>query len=552
MLSGITQTSARQREIIEVVFRNGWDYMRQLLLGSSKADEPELPPPAILRNILTDLGPIYVKLGQLLSTRPDLLPPDYIDALSDLQANVPPVPWSEIETVLRTQLDRPMNEVFAKVDSEAIAAGSIAQVHRATLITGQEVAIKVQRPGIERTVEQDISIVKGIADLVSRTNFGEYYDVVSLADEFASALNDELNFKKEAGYTDLLRKNLSSSRWFDPEKVVIPAIFWEVTSEKMLVMEWLDGVPILTAELKGIGHDGDIEAERQTITRQLFRVFFQQLYIDGFFHADPHPGNVFYLNDGRIALLDCGMVGRLDPRTQDLLTEMILAIVSSDAQRCSQLTIKLATPVRPVNLVRLESDYDYLLRKYYSLSLSELNFSQAFYEVLQAARKNDLRWPSNLGLYAKALANLEGLGRKFNPKVNLLDEVRPLVTDMFRQQLIGEDPLQTLLRTSLELKNLGLQSPRRIEFLLDRLSSETLKWNFSIREIDGLRLTIDDSANRLSFSLVLGSLIMGAAIIASKEQAAQFYWVSIGLFIAASVIGLWLIVSILRSGKLRS
>ena len=551
MLSGITQASTRQREIIEVVFRNGWDYMRRLLLGSGKADEPELPPPAILRNVLTELGPVYVKLGQLLSTRPDLLPPEYIDALTDLQAKVPPVPWAEVETVIRQELDAPFNDVFTTINSEAIAAGSIAQIHRAVLKNGQEIAIKVQRPGIEVIVDQDIALIQGLADLVSRTNFGQYYDVVSLANEFAVALQDELDFTKEAGYTDLLRRNLSQSRWFDPTKLVIPAINWDLTTRKILVMEWLDGVPILTADVKGTGHNGDADAERQEITRLLFRVFFQQLYIDGFFHADPHPGNVFYLKDGRIALLDCGMVGRLDPRTQDLLTEMILAIVGSDAQRCSQLTIKLATPVRPVNLIRLESDYDYLLRKYYSLSLSELNFSQAFYEVLQAARRNYLRWPSNLGLYAKSLANLEGLGRKFNPEVNLLDEVRPLVTDMFRQQLIGEDPLQTLLRTSLELKNLTLQSPRRFEFLLDRLSSETLKWNLSLREIDGLRLTIDDSANRLSFSIVVGALIMGAAILASKEQAIQFYWVSISLFAAASFIGLWLLISIFRSGKLR-
>lgn len=551
MLSGITQASTRQREIIEVVFRNGWDYMRRLLLGSGKADEPELPPPAILRNVLTELGPVYVKLGQLLSTRPDLLPPEYIDALTDLQAKVPPVPWSDVETVIRQELNAPFNDVFTTINSEAIAAGSIAQIHRAILKNGQEVAIKVQRPGIDAIVDQDITLIKGLADLVSRTNFGQYYDVVSLADEFAVALQDELDFTKEAGYTDLLRRNLSQSRWFDPTKLVIPAINWDLTTRKILVMEWLDGVPILTADVKGIGHNGDADTERQEITRLLFRVFFQQLYIDGFFHADPHPGNVFYLKDGRIALLDCGMVGRLDPRTQDLLTEMILAIVGSDAQRCSQLTLKLATPIRPVNLIRLESDYDYLLRKYYSLSLSELNFSQAFYEVLQAARRNYLRWPSNLGLYAKSLANLEGLGRKFNPEVNLLDEVRPLVTDMFRQQLIGEDPLQTLLRTSLELKNLTLQSPRRFEFLLDRLSSETLKWNLSLREIDGLRLTIDDSANRLSFSIVVGALIMGAAILASKEQAIQFYWVSISLFAAASFIGLWLLISIFRSGKLR-
>lgn len=551
MLSGITQTSGRQREIIEVVFRNGWDYMRGLLSGGNKGDEPELPPPAILRNVLTELGPVYVKLGQVLSTRPDLLPPEYINALTDLQAKVPPVAWSEVETVIRQQLDRPFEQIFTRIDPEAIAAGSIAQIHKATLANGQEVAIKIQRPHIEKVVEQDIAIIKGLADLVSRTNFGEYYDVVSLADEFATALQDELDFTKEAGYTDQLRRNLSQSRWFDPKKLVIPAINWELTSQKMLVMEWLNGVPILTADLKGRNHNGDVEAERQYITQLLFRVFFQQLYIDGFFHADPHPGNVFYLNDGRIALLDCGMVGRLDPRTQDLLTEMILAIVGTDAQRCSQLTIKLATPIRPVNLIRLESDYDYLLRKYYSLSLSELNFSQAFYEVLQAARKNYLRWPSNLGLYAKALANLEGLGRKFNPEVNLLDEVRPLVTDMFRHQLIGEDPIQTLLRTTLELKNLSLQSPRRFEFLLDRLSSETLKWNLSLREIDGLRLTIDDSANRLSFSIVVGALIMGAAIITSREQTAELYWLSIGLFAAASFMGLWLIVSIFRSGKLR-
>ncbi|MEB3355425.1 MAG: AarF/ABC1/UbiB kinase family protein [Synechococcales bacterium] len=551
MFSTITQTSSRQREILEVVLRNGWDYMRRLLVGIGKEDEPELPPPAVLRNVLIDLGPVYVKLGQLLSTRPDLLPPDYIDALSDLHANVPPVDWAAIEIVIRKELARPMEEVFVKIEPQAIAAGSVAQIHRATLRNGEEVAIKVQRPGIEVVVEQDISLIKGIADLVSRTNFGEYYDTVSLADEFASALRAELDFTEEATYTDRLRRNLSTSRWFDPDRVVVPAIVWDLTTPKMMVMQWLDGVPILKAELKGKGFNGDIAAERQAITTTIFRAFFQQFYIDGFFHADPHPGNLFYLNDGRVALLDCGMVGRLDPRTQGLLTEMVLAIVNSDAQRCSQLTIKLATPMRPVDLVRLESDYDYLLRKYYSLSLSELNFSQAFYEVLQAARKNYLRWPSNMGLYAKALANLEGLGRKFNPDVNLLDEVRPLVTDLFRRQLIGEDPVQALLRTSLELKNLSLDSPRRFEFLLDRLSSETFKWNLTLRDLDGVRLTIGDSANRLSSSIIVGSLIMGAAIITSREQTAELYWISVALFAAASLVGLWLLVSIVRSGRLK-
>ncbi|NET10231.1 MAG: AarF/ABC1/UbiB kinase family protein, partial [Symploca sp. SIO2B6] len=449
-------------------------------------------------------------------------------------------------------IQRPLNDIFQSISEEAIAAGSIAQIHKATLKTGQEVAIKIQRPGIEAIVEQDIALISTIAELVSRTNFGQYYDVIALAEEFASALQAELDFTQEARFTDQLRQNLQASKWFDPKQLVIPAINWDLTTEKILVLEWLNGGPILTAELKGKDFGGDRTAERQAITTLLFRSFFQQLFIDGFFHADPHPGNVFYLNSGQIALLDCGMMGRLDPRTQATLTEMILAVVSLDAQRCSQLTMQLATPVKPINLARLEADYDRLLRRYYSRNLSEINFSQVFYEVLQAARKNNLRWPSNLGLYAKALANLEGLGRKFNPDVNLLDEVRPLVTDLFRQQLIGEDPLQALLRTTLELKNLTLQSPRRFEFLLDRLSSETLRWNLTLKDLDGVRLTIDDAANRLSFSILVGALIMGAAIVTSNQQTSQLYWVSIALFIAASFIGLWLIISILRSGRLRS
>ena len=553
MFTGITQVSARQRDIIEVVLRNGWDYMRQLLSsGKQNTDEPELPPPAVLRNILSDLGPVYVKLGQLLSTRPDLLPPDYIEALTDLQANVPVVAWEEMESVLHQEIQRPLDQIFQDISREAIAAGSIAQIHKATLKTGEEVAIKIQRPGIEAIVDQDIALISTVAELVSKTNFGQYYDVVALAEEFASALQAELDFTQEARFTDQLRQNLQASKWFDPEKLVIPAINWDLTSEKILVLEWLNGKPILTAQLTGQGFEGDRPAERKAITTLLFRAFFQQLFIDGFFHADPHPGNVFYLNDGQIALLDCGMMGRLDPRTQATLTEMILAVVSLDAQRCSQLTMQLATPVKPINLARLEADYDRLLRRYYSRNLSEINFSQVFYEVLQAARKNNLRWPSNLGLYAKALANLEGLGRKFNPEVNLLDEVRPLATDLFRQQLVGEDPLQALLRTTLELKNLTLQSPRRFEFLLDRLSSETFRWNLSLKDLDGLRLTIDDAANRLSFSVLVGALIMGAAIVTSTQQTVQLYWVSTALFIAASFIGLWLIISILRSGRLRS
>ncbi len=546
----LTQTSSRQREIIEVVFRNGWDYMRGLLTGS-KTDEPNLPPPAVLRNILVDLGPVYVKLGQLLSTRPDLLPGEYVETLTDLQANVPPVPWFDVEILIRQQLRQPLEEVFAAINPQAVAAGSIAQTHRATLKNGQEVALKVQRPGIDLIVAQDIALVRSLAELVSRTNFGQNYDVVGLAEEFATALQAELDFTQEAGYTDQLRRNLSTSRWFDPTQLVVPEIYWDFTTKKLMVMEWLDGVPILLGKLPALRDGKDADTQRKEITTLLFRAFFQQLYIDGFFHADPHPGNLFYLNDGRIALLDCGMVGRLDPRTQQILTEMLLAIVDLDAQRCTQLTLQLAESEQPVNLARLENDYDRMLRKYYNISLSQINFSQVFYEVLQVARNNKIRLPSHMGLYAKTLANLEGVARSFDPQINLLDQIKPLMTDLFRRQLLGDNPLQTVLRTALDIKSLSLQTPRQLELLLDRVTSETLRWNITIKDLDPLRRSVDDSANRLSFSFVVGSLIMGAAIISTNARTNELSLISNVLFAAASFLGLWLIVSILRSGRLK-
>lgn len=546
----LTQTVPRQREIIEVFLRNGWDYMRRLLTGG-KTDEPQLPTPAVLKNILVDLGPVYVKLGQLLSTRPDLLNAAYIEELSSLQDEVPPVPWAEVEVFIRKHLKRPLEETFSTINPIPVAAGSIAQTHRATLIDGREVALKVQRPGIALTVAQDIALIQGIADLVARTDFGQTYEIKSVAAEFTKALEDELDFTLEASFTDELRGNLSRSQWFDPTQLVVAEIFWDITTKKLLVMEWLDGVPLLSGDLENLDNGKTAEIKRQEITTLLFRAFFQQLYIDGFFHADPHPGNLFYLADGRIAILDCGMVGRLDPRTQQILIEMLLAIIDLDAGRCAQLTLQLADSSQPVILSRLENDYDRMLRKYHNINLGEMNFSQVIYEILQVARNNKIRLPSNMGLYAKTLANLEGVARTFNPKVNLFDEIQPLITDLFRRQLLGDNPVRSLLRTALDIKSLSLQSPRQIELLLDRVTSETLQWNLSLRGLDGMRRTLDDAANRLSFSILVGSLIMGAAIISTKTQTTQLSFLSSVLFAAASLLGLWLVFSILRSGRLK-
>ena len=200
---------------------------------------------------------------------------------------------------------------------------------------------------------------------------------------------------------------------------------------------------------------------------------------------------------------------------------------------------------------KLENDYTKLLRKYYNVNLEQINFSEVFYELLQTARDNKLKIPSNLGLYAKAIANLEGVARTFDPQINLLDELKPLTVDLFQRQLLGENPVQALLRIALDLKSLSFQSPRLIELLLERITNENLTWNLSLKDLEPLRRSVDDSANRLSFSIVVGSLIMGAAIISTKAQTTELSLVSNGLFATASFLGLWLIISILRSGRLR-
>ncbi|MGL4880838.1 MAG: ABC1 kinase family protein [Waterburya sp.] len=546
----LTKNTSRQREIAEVVFRNGWGYARGLLTGN-KADEPRLPSPEVLRQILIELGPVYVKLGQLLSTRPDILPGRYVDTLTALQANVPPVPWEQVENLIRTELSQPLETVFSEIDRNAIAAGSIGQVYRAVLTNGQPVALKVQRPGIEVIVAQDISLIKSLAELVSYTEFGKNFDIVGLAEEFSNAITAELNFTTEAEYTEQLRRNLTASKWFDTQQLVIPQVYNDLTTTKLLTIEWLTGMPILEATLPQNKDNKDEATQRSEITTILFRAFFQQLYIDGFFHADPHPGNIFYLDDGRVAILDCGMIGRLDPRTQQILTEMLLAIVDLDGRRCSQLTLELAEGGQQVDLKRLNNDYDRMLRKYYNRSISQINFSEVIYEVLQVSRNNKIRLPSNMGLYAKTLANLEGVARGFYPQINLLDQIRPLMTDLFRRQLLGERPAETLLRIGLDLKSLSLRSPRLVELLLDRITSETLKWNVNIRQLDILALSLEDSANRLSFSILVGSLIMGAAIISTGSATTQVSILSNVLFAVASLLGIWLIVSILRSGKLK-
>lgn len=261
-------------------------------------------------------------------------------------------------------------------------------------------------------------------------------------------------------------------------------VYWALTTPKLLILEWLHDQPILSTKVKGANYNGGINSEKQALSHLLCRAFFQQLYFNSFFHVDPHQSNIFYLEDGCIALLDCGILSRFDPKSQQHLTELLLGIIDLDAQRCTQLTLQMVKVDLGSNLAKLENNYSKILRKYYNLSLSEINLYQVFYDILKLCCHNKIKLPSNLGLFSKTLANLEGIARSFYFQLNLLDEIKPLMTDLFCRQLLGDDLVQTFLRTAIDLKNLSLKFPRELDLFLDRLTSETLKWNLTLQELN--------------------------------------------------------------------
>ena len=381
---------------------------------------------------------------------------------------------------------------------------------------------------------------------------GKRYNLVSLADEFAQSLHNELNFVQEASYTERLRENLAKGKWCNSKRITVPKVYRELTSAKILVLEWLDGTSLLKAELNGKNSLGDIEAERHDLTRQLFRAFLQQYVVDGFFHADPHPGNLFYLQDGRAAILDCGMMGTLNPKLRESLVELLLAMLDFDPERCAQVTLQLANPLdssKAINLRQIQTDYDNLLKKFYGLSLVDLKLGSALQDILQIAHNNNLRMPSSIGLLAKSITNLDGTGREFDNSVNIWDEMKPLMSDMFQQQLLGHNPMQALLKTGLELKQLSLKAPRQVEFLLEQLSNETFRLNIHLQDLSTLRTTLEDISNRLTSGLIIGSLIIGAAFISTNQSSPQLLLLSNGLFAAASLLGLWLVFTILRTKR---
>ncbi len=540
--------SRRQTEIIEVVARNGWGYFRNQLSLNPKPEEFELPLPGVLRQILIELGPTFIKLGQLLSTRPDLVGPEYIIALETLQSDVPALPWHEAERVLLAELEQPIGHYFAYVESSAIAAGSLGQVHRGRLRDGTPVAIKIQRPGIRHIIEKDLEGLRAIAELLSRgANIGQAYDLIGLVEEFRNSLLAELDFRREARNTQQLSDNLADSPLWEKDQVVVPTVHPECSSERVLVLEWIEGVKLSDAPLSTQG--------KQELATLVTQVMMQQMFLNRFFHADPHPGNFLYIGDNkrpRIAMLDCGMVAILDPRTQRIITDLVVGIVYEQPRQVAQAVRELGYARLEVDIRALEAEFDRLLRRFYTRPLEAINLTELLNEALRIPRENQIQMPGSIGLFVKAIANVEGIARKLDPQFAFVEAARPVVERSLQRRILSPQTGTDVARSSLYLSQLLLDFPQRLDVLLDRLERSELGLNWRWRGQEEFQSTIRRSMRPLTLAIVgFGCLIAGAVLVMASGGAttalsarALFLW-SQALLIGGSAINIWLVLKLL-------
>ena len=546
-LSGLSvfDGSSRALELVRIVSRHEWSFLSQLL-NRGDASETRLPLPSVLCNILTELGPVYVKLGQLLSTRPDLVGEDYIEALSQLQADAPAVPWEQLRPQLEQELGCSVDEAFSTFVDTPIAAGSVGQVYKAALPELGAVAVKVLRPGIAAQVVEVGRLRRMSSAVAAATSLGILYEFVGLSDQVLEALVRELDFRIEASNTLRLQRSLEVSSFVPDGQIRLPHVVQQLSSRSVLVLEWIEGASILSPEAREA-----LEAGPGLVatTTALLGAFVEQYFVEGFFHADPHPGNLKVLADGRVILLDAGMVGLIDPRTRSNLLDLVLALINQDGARATDVLEQIAPPARGVKVDRqhLQRQLDQLIAKSFSKPLEELNFALFLAALLQLANRSGLRVPGTLGLFVKSVANLEGVANSLNPAFSFTGEMQPLVAQLLARAVML--PQERLMQFGLDLRNLTIDSPRQLSQLLRRFSSDELVFAIQLEGLEDVRSSLDRLSQRISLAILVASLLLSATVMATLDQQPLLRDVSEGLFVGATLFGLWLIVSLLRSSR---
>jgi ubiquinone biosynthesis protein len=545
----------RYRQILTVLIKYGFGD----LLGTLKVRHPlvgKLPRlrtlkeleglsrPERLRLAFEELGPSFVKLGQLLSLRPDLVPSEYSTELSKLQDEAAPFPFTQVEEKIEEQLGRPLEELFSEFDEEPLAAASLAQVHRARLQDGTEVVVKVQRPGIREMIRADLIILEDLAGFIARyVPESELYDPVGTVREFAKTLRRELDFVREGRNMEVFRRNFA-----DDPTIYIPKVFWELTAPEILTMERIKGIKV--TDLEGLERAG---LDRRQIAINGANAILKQVFEYGFFHADPHPGNILVVENNVIAPLDFGMVGRLDRPLQEAIGEMLIGIVRKDIDRIVRALRELGSLDEGVDLLAFRTDLGDFIDRYYKIPLHRLDVAQLLDESLSLVREHHVRLPASLVMMGKALVIEEGVGRVLYPELDMITLAKPYVRRLIFQRLVPQRELHDWGGVLEEVNRLLKELPAELRSIMKKIRRGELRAQFEHLGLDRLILELDRSSNRIAFALIIAALIVGSSLVMQLEGGPRLFGLPLFGFLGfgfAAILGFWLVIAILRSGRL--
>ncbi len=474
-------------------------------LGVGTTVQVSEPEAEQLAKDLESIGPTFVKLGQLLSTRSDLLPRPYLDALARLQDHVTPVPWSEIEQVVEDELQVRINKAFLGFEQEPVASASLGQVHRAVLRDGRPVVVKVQRPGIREQVVVDVDSLGELAALLDkRTEFGRRFEFSTMIEEFRKTLLAELDYLKEARNLETLHQSLME---FD--RIVVPMPIADYTTQRVLTMEHVSGRKITDLSPLRL-----IEIDGRGLAEQLFHAYLQQIFVDGFYHADPHPGNVFITDDARLALLDLGMVDRLAPRLQESLLQMVLAVSDGRSDEAADFALKIGERRPSFDEPAFRRRVSELVSRARGANVSQLQVGRIFLDLAKHAGETGVRLPPELTVLGKALLNLDAIARILAPEFDPTAAIRNQSAKLMQQRMIKTMTPGNVLSGALEMKDLVNRLPSRINRLLDAAANNQLGVKVETGfDPSQLMVGMQKVANRITIGLLLAALILGAAML---------------------------------------
>ncbi len=511
------------------------------LLPQEQAPGREAAPEAAqLADDVEKLGPTFIKLGQLLSTRPDIVPPAYAESLKRLQDRCEPFAFEDAERIVEEELGVRLSKVFAAVDREPLAAASVAQVHRAVLRDGREVALKIQRPGIREQVLSDLEALRDVAVFLDEhTDAGARYGVRLLFEEFSKSMLRELDFRQEAMHMLAISANLR-----DIPEVCIPQPVLSYSSSRVLTMELVAGTKV--TDLSPLAR---LEIDGEKLTDALFRAYFKQMLRDGLFHADPHPGNVF-LVDGKIALIDLGMVARVAPGLQDRLLQLLLAVADNRADQAANVLLAMAESARDADEPGFKRAITDLLSQHQELARSRPQVGRVVLMLLKIAAEHGIRLPRELAMIGKTLLNLDEIGYTLAPNFDPNAAIRRHAAEITEQQMARDLSLTSLFSTAVDLKNFVTRLPGRVNRILDRLADNELSVKVDAIDETALMEGMQKVANRITVGLVLAALIVGAALLMGVPTDFTLFGypgLAILLFLGAAAGGVALVFSILMN-----